>query len=151
MNQQHYFPLLYGTVDCARCEAEDCQSRDKHQRNRRDLSYTSGRCPRLPDQRGFVEREEREAYAAAFPLVHAEIGLGGLQLSLSIPGQKRYRKVYRTKSGYWYFNSRNEEGDPIKEALDLRSFNSTTEIMQYMELQHTDYIVIRCELAGFMI
>ena len=151
MIDQHYFPPIKGPVDCAQCEALDCWCRDKFQRSRRDFTHTSGRCPRLPDQRGFVEREEREAYAAAFPLVHAEIGLGGLQLSLSIPGQKRYRKVYRTKSGYWYFNSRNEEGDPIKEALDLRSFNSTTEIMQYMELQHTDYIVIRCELAGFMI
>lgn len=151
MSNQHYFPPLYGKVDCAQCEAEDCRSRDKHQRSRHDFSYTSGRCPRLPDQRGFVEREDRQAYEAAFLLVHAEIGLGGLNLSLSIPGQKRYRKVYRTKSGYWYFNSRNEEGRPVKQALELRGFDSMEEVTRYMELQHTDYIVIRCELAGFTI
>lgn len=110
MNNQHYFPPLSGKVDCSQCEAEDCRSRDKHQRNRRDFTHTSGRCPRLPDLRGFVERDEREVYAAAFMLIHAELGAGGLQLTLTIPGQKRYRKVYLTKSGYWYFNTRSAEG-----------------------------------------
>ena len=110
MIDQHYFPPIKGPVDCAQCEAADCWCRDKFQRSRRDFTHTSGRCPRLPDLRGFVERDEREAYAAAFMLIHAELGAGGLQLTLTIPGKKRYRKVYLTKSGYWYFNTRSEEG-----------------------------------------
>ena len=110
MIDQHYFPPIKGPVDCAQCEAAGCWCRDKFQRSRRDFTHTSGRCPRLPDLRGFVERDEREAYAAAFMLIHAELGAGGLQLTLTIPGKKRYRKVYLTKSGYWYFNTRSEEG-----------------------------------------
>ena len=110
MIDQHYFPPIKGPVDCAQCEAADCWCRDKFQRSRRDFTHTSGRCPRLPDLRGFVERDEREAYAAAFMLIHAELGAGGLQLTLTIPGKKLYRKVYLTKSGYWYFNTRSEEG-----------------------------------------
>ena len=151
MNNQHYFPPLSGKVDCSQCEAEDCRSRDKHQRNRRDFTHTSGRCPRLPDLRGFVERNEREAYAAAFMLIHAELCVGGLQLTLTIPGQKRYRKVYLTKSGYWYFNTRNEEGHPIRQALNIGCFCSKEEIVQYMEKLHSDYCIFRCELADFTV
>ena len=100
MIDQHYFPPIKGPVDCAQCEAANCWCRDKFQRSQREFTHTSGRCPRLPDLRGFVERNEREAYAASFMLIHAELGAGGLQLTLTIPGQKRYRKVYQTKSGY---------------------------------------------------
>ena len=84
MSEQHYFPPLKGPVDCAQCEAADCWCRNMHQRSRRDFTHTSGRCPRLPDLRGFVERDQREAYAAAFMLIHAELGAGGLQLTLNI-------------------------------------------------------------------
>lgn len=75
MSEQHYFPPLKGPVDCAQCEAADCWCRNMHQRSRRDFTHTSGRCPRLPDLRGFVERDQREAYAAAFMLIHAELSL----------------------------------------------------------------------------
>ena len=151
MIDQHYFPPIKGPVDCAQCEAADCWCRDKFQRNRRDFTHTSGRCPRLPDLRGFVERDEREAYAAAFMLIHAELGAGGLQLTLTIPGQKRYRKVYLTKSGYWYFNTRSEEGYPIRQALNIGSFCSKEEIVHYMEKLHSDYCIFRCALADFTI
>ena len=98
MEQQHYFPPLHGAVDCEKCEVRDCWCRGKFQRNRRDMPHTSGRCPRLPDLCGFVEKEERELYKATFMLVHAEYGVGGLHLTLTIPGHKRNRKVYQTKS-----------------------------------------------------
>ena len=88
---------------------------------------------------------------AAFLLVHAEIGLGGLQLTLTIPGQKRYRKVYLTKSGYWYFNTRSAEGYPIRQALNIGCFSSKEEIVQYMEKLHSDYCIFRCELADFLV
>ena len=151
MSEQHYFPPLKGPVDCAQCEAADCWCRNMHQRSRRDFTHTSGRCPRLPDLRGFVERDQREAYAAAFMLIHAELGAGGLQLTLTIPGQKRYRKVYLTKSGYWYFNTRSTEGDPIRQALNIGCFRSKEEIVQYMEKLHYDYCIFRCELADFLV
>lgn len=88
---------------------------------------------------------------AAFLLVHAEIGLGGLQLTLTIPGQKRYRKVYLTKSGYWYFNTRSAEGYPIRQALNIGCFSSKEEIVQYMEKLHSDYCIFRRELVDFTI
>ena len=78
MEQQHYFPPLHGAVDCEKCEVRDCWCRGKFQRNRRDMPHTSGRCPRLPDLCGFVEKEERELYKATFMLVHVEYGIGGL-------------------------------------------------------------------------
>ena len=112
MSDQHYFPPLDGKVDCSQCEAADCWCRNKYQRNRRDFTHTSGRCPRLPDQRGFVEKAERAAYEAAFMLIHAELGVGGLHLTLTLPGQKRSRKVYQTKSGYWYLLSVEGREDP---------------------------------------
>ena len=47
-----YFPPLYEKPDCAKCEKRrDCYSYGKYQRDRRDFTYTSGRCPRLPDMR----------------------------------------------------------------------------------------------------
>ena len=52
MSGHCYFPPLNGPVDCTQCEAENCRCHGRHQRNRRDLSYTSGRCPRLPDLQG---------------------------------------------------------------------------------------------------
>ena len=75
MSQKPYFPPLYGNVECEKCEIKTtCWCCGKYQRNRRDFTHTSGRCPRLPDRRGFVEKSERELYAATFLLVHAERG-----------------------------------------------------------------------------
>ena len=79
---------------------------------------------------------------AAFLLVHAEIGLGGLQLTLTIPGQKRYRKVFKTRSA---------EGYPIRQALNIGCFSSKEEIVQYMEKLHSDYCIFRRELVDFTI
>lgn len=149
---KHYFPPIYGEVDCSRCEAADCWCRGKYQRDRRDFTHTSGRCPRLPDLCGFVEQAERNAYAAAFMLVHAELGLNGLYLTLTIPEQKRSRKVYRTKSGYWYFKTKHEEyGCPIKEGLNIPGFYNEDDIIHHMETLHTEYCILRCELGGFTV
>ena len=53
MDNQHYFPPPYGRVECGECDmASACHSRGKYQRDRRDFTYTSGRCPRLPDCKG---------------------------------------------------------------------------------------------------
>lgn len=46
MSDSPYFPHLYGEVDCGKCEiASECCCRGRYQRNRRDFSHTSGRCP----------------------------------------------------------------------------------------------------------
>lgn len=47
-----YRPKPGGKPDCGECEREECINRDRFQRDRRDLSVTSGRCPRLPDEYG---------------------------------------------------------------------------------------------------
>ena len=99
MEKQYYFPPLNGAVDCSQCEVTDCWCREKYQRNRRDFTHTSGRCPRLPDLRGFVEQEERDAYAAAFPLIHAELGAEDLHLTLTMPGQKQAKRYTRQRVG----------------------------------------------------
>ena len=151
MSDQHYFPPLDGKVDCSQCEAADCWCRNKYQRNRRDFTHTSGRCPRLPDQRGLVEKSERAAYAAVFTLIHAELAVGGLHLTLTLPGQKRSRKVYQTKSGYWYFRTKDEDGEPIRQALNIGGYYSMEDIARYMEGLRSDYCIFRCELAGYTV
>ena len=78
-----YFPPLAGAVACRECDRADCMSRDRFQRNRRDFTVTSGRCPRLPDLRGYVDREDRALYEATFPLVHAKREDGRLTLTLA--------------------------------------------------------------------
>ena len=151
MNGHCYFPPLNGPVDCSQCEAENCRCRGMYQRDRRDFSYTSGRCPRLPDLRGFVEPEVRRAYAETFMLVHAEFSEGNLELTVTIPGSKRYRKVYQAKSGSWYFRAKSREGDPVRQALYINGFCTAEGITQYMEALHNDYCILRCDLAGFTV
>lgn len=151
MNNQPYFPPIYGTVDCSKCEATDCSCRGKYQRSRRDFTHTSGRCPRLPDRRGLVEKNIRKLYEEAFPLVHAQLCLGGLQLSLTMPGQKRSKKIYRTRSGHWYFRSKDADGYPVKQALYFEGFQSTEEICAHMEQVNSNYCVFRCELPGYTV
>lgn len=55
---EHYFPAPGEKPDCGRCEREGCWSRGKFQRDNRHFSYTSGRCPRLPDDRGNLWMED---------------------------------------------------------------------------------------------
>ena len=99
MDNQRYFPPLYGGVECGECDmAAVCHSCGKYQRDRRDFTYTSGRCPRLPDRRGFVDKSQKKLYAETFPLVHAERGDESLTLSLSIRGKSGSKKCIRRKT-----------------------------------------------------
>lgn len=68
-NSSPYFPPLSGKVECSQCKDTECRYLGKHQRSRRDFTYTSGRCPRLPDQRSFVGEKEQKLYAEPFPIV----------------------------------------------------------------------------------
>ncbi len=155
MNDTPYFPPLYGDVDCGKCEiAAGCWCCGKHQRNRRDFTHTSGRCPRLPDERGFVEKREQELYAQTFPIVHAELGgEDTLFLTLTVPGIRRSRKVYQTKGGYWYFREKDETGVYVyaRRALDLESFNSSAQIIRHMELLHADYCRFRARIQDYYV
>lgn len=147
-----YFPPLYGTVDCFQCEiASECWCRCKYQRNRRDFSHTSGRCPRLPDHRGFVEPEHRKLYAGKFPLVHAERSEDVLYLTLTIPGMKRPKKVYQARNGLWYFHEKNEDGTYSKREVTFESYRSREKIMDHMDMVHTDYCLFRGEIQGYCI
>lgn len=136
-NDLPYFPPLYEKPDCGKCEKRrDCFSYGKYQRDRRDFSYTSGRCPRLPDTRGFVEQDERGLYARTFPLLHAESAGETLHLSLSLPDAKRTKKVTRSKKyGVWIFR----DGD-IRRVLDF-PFTNEQEVLDHMDDLHADRCV----------
>ena len=143
-----YFPVTYKMPDCRLCERrEGCPSCGKYQRNRRDFTFTSGRCPRLPDQRGFVDQDEQELYAHTFPFIHAERGGTSVSLSLSLPDEKRLKKVYRTYGHWWFRDGKDEDGYTIRRCLTIeRSFQSEQEIFEYMEDRDWDYILIRCDI-----
>lgn len=150
-NGSPYFPPLYGSVDCGQCENTECWCRGKYQRSRRDFTHTSGRCPRLPDERGFVEETERKLYAETFPLVCAERSDSVLHLTLMIPGSKRPKKVYLAKSGTWYFNEKNEFGSYSKRALTIESFHSREGILGRMDSLYTDYCLFRATIEDYFV
>jgi len=116
-----------------------------------ETSFAGGRAVRLPDLCGFVEKEERELYEAAFMLVHAQFGVGGLRLTLTIPGQKRIRRVYQTNSGYWYCNLTSEKGCPERQALNLEGYQSKEDILRHMKSLRTGYFILRCSMEGFAV
>jgi hypothetical protein len=148
MSEKPYFPPLYGDVACGQCEIKDeCPSCGKYQRNRREFTFTSGRCPRLPDKRGFVEKDQRELYAATFPIIHAERGEeDAIYLTLMLPGQKRGRKVYCTKSGYWYFRDKDEDLGPVKRIVTIEGCWKPEDIIFTMDVAESDYCIFRCRL-----
>jgi hypothetical protein len=140
-----YFPPLYGDVECYKCEKEGCHSRGKEQRKRRDFTTTSGRCPRLADKRGFVDREERELYSAIFPLVHAELGVDEVTLSLQFPNEKKLRKVYNTgESQFWYYKTKDADGDPIRRLIWIDVYHTKESIIDAMKWASSDYCLFRC-------
>lgn len=147
-----YFPPLYGSVECGKCEIQTtCWCYGKYQRSKRNFTHTSGRCPRLPDQCGFVEKSERALYAETFPLVHAERGEDILHLTLNIPGEKRNRKIYCTKSGYFYYRAKGSNGYVEKKVIFIEEADSQKEIMDYMEKLSADYCIFRCEITDYLV
>ena len=143
-----YFPPTYERPDCPWCEKKKgCPNYGKYQRDRRDFTVTSGRCPRLPDRRGFVDQDEQELYAHTFPFIHAERGGTSVSLHLSLPDEKRLKKVYRTYGAWWFRDGKDEDGYTIRRCLTMeRSFHNEQEIFEYMEDRDWDYILIRCDI-----
>ena len=134
MEQQHYFPPLHGAVDCEKCEVRDCWCRGKFQRNRRNMPHTSGRCPRLPDLCGFVEKEERELYIGASA---AELRKEALQLHIDrvfdnpqwggyLPFNKRYRpEVWRAAHIVYVRNECCHKISPVTQEQIDHAYNGT--------------------------
>lgn len=157
MDRQHentstlYFPPLYGNVECQKCDKNHCDSRGKYQRNRRDFEVTSGRCPRLPDKRGFVDKAERELFAQSFPLIHAELGCDSIHLTLRIPGEKRSKTVYITESGYWFFKTKDDSGNPIKRVVIIETYQSKESIISHMENLSADYCLFPCTITEYTV
>jgi hypothetical protein len=160
MTECTYFPAFHETwIDCNRCELVDwsegltygkskCGSYGAHQRNRRDFTYTSRRCPKLPDMRGFVHESQRENQRNAYPIIHAESNGEEVFLNLSIPGQKKLRRVYETRSGYFYFKTKDEEhGYVIKRVIWIGCNMSRQNIKEYMERFHADYCLFNCVIS----
>lgn len=151
-----YFPTPGGEVKCRECDRQGCMARDRFQRNRQDFTVTSGRCPRLPNYRGFVDSEDRELYEATFPLVHAEReDTGKLTLTLTAPGMKRPKRVYPVK-GYWYIRepmAGNEEyHHQPRRVITLEGHIETPQqIMNIMDAERTNRLVFRCTVEDYFI
>lgn len=92
-----------------------------------------------------------ERFTFCLMLVHVEYGVGGLHLTLTIPGHKRNRKVYQTKSGYWYCNLTSEKGCPERQVLNLEGYQSKEDILRHMKSLRTDYCILRCSMEGFTV
>lgn len=154
-SQSPYFPPLYGMPECMKCERKrTCFSCGKAQRNLREFTYTSGRCPRLPDKRGFVEKDEQKRYQSVFPLVYVDCISGGdLNLTMFFPGSNRSRKVYYSDVFKRWWIRVTEDGEPVKRFLRIENFMKTRQdIVNYMECRQSKRCVFRCDIdyeAGF--
>lgn len=148
-HENPYFPPLKGMPECVKCERKrTCFSREKYQRDFRGFSYTSGRCPRLPDWRGFVEHDERNRYAATFPLVHVtRIEHNTLSLKLFLPNQGRGRVVnYHRKFNHWWVRL-TENGEQRRRFLKIEGDKrNLQDILNYMERHNTNFCIFRCEI-----
>lgn len=147
-----YFPTPGGEVKCWECDRQGCMARDRFQRNRQDFTVTSGRCPRLPDYRGFVDSEDRELYEATFPLVHAEReDTGKLTLTLTAPGMKRPQRLHPVK-GYWYIRGKDPDGQPARRVVTIAGYiESPRQILNIMDAERTNRLVFRCTVEDYFI
>ena len=148
-----YFPVFSGEAECHKCELADCPCRGKYQRNRRDFTYTSGRCPKLPGVRGFADESQLGNQRKAYPLIHAVMdGCDGVALSISLPEGKKTLRVYETKNGYFYFKTRDEQGDAIKRVVFIGGNNkSRQEIIEYLKRRSADYCIFDCEISDLVV
>ena len=138
-------------IACWECEKSDCHSRGKFQRNKRDFTVTSGRCPRLPNMLGFVDNNERENQRNSYPLVYAESNGEYVALNISVPGEKRLRKKYQTGSGYWYYKTKDGLGNKIRRVIHIGAYNEFEDILAYMERVHSDYCIFPCEISDLTV
>lgn len=146
-DKKPYFPCSGETPACDKCDKMDCHSRGKYQRDRVGFSYTSGRCPRLPDRYGFVEKEERALYAETFPLVHAERdGDGVICLSLSRTG-KPVRRISITH-GQWWFRDK-LDGMSVRRVVSIDGVYSKADLEARMG--NGDYCIFRCDIEDYFI
>ena len=144
-----YFPPSYGKPECSKCEREGCISRGKYQRDRMDFTYTSGRCPRLPDRRGFVYPDDRKLYGETLPLVHVERGEGDvLYLTLTQPG-KRQKRVYMTWGQWWFRDT--VDGNPVRRVISIEDVYSKKSLLETMDQTRSDYSIFRCRIEDSFI
>lgn len=83
-------------------------------------------------------------YEKTFPLVHAERGAEDtLSLTLMIPGEKRSKKVFRSKSGRWYFWERSEGSAYNRRCIHFNCFDTDSDVLAYMDRCHADYCLFQ--------
>lgn len=147
-----YFPMPGGEVKCWECDRKGCMSRDRFQRNRQDFTVTSGRCPRLPDYRGYVDGEDRALYEATFPLVHAERDdASKLTITLTTPDRRSPRRVYFVK-GYWYIRDKDPDGQPARRVVTIAGYiESPRQILSRMDGERTNRCIFRCTVEDYFI
>lgn len=146
-----YFPPLNGRVECGECELYGrCLNSRRYQRNRRDFTVTSGRCPRLPDNRGLMDPEQQKIYSAAFPAVFASRSGSYLALSVRNPEDGRIRKVSHSRSGHWYFRER-VAGEAVKRVLEIHGAYSRKDILAQMDAARRDTFTFRCTITDYFV
>ena len=155
MNMQNetktpYFPPLRGSVDCGKCELYgECLSCGRYQRDRRDFSISSGRCPRLPDQRGFMDPKQQTLYESHFPVVYASRTADSLALTLRQPSD-RERKIYCSKTGYWYFRCK-FEGQSVRRVVTIHDARDNRSILADMEMLGMRKCIYRCTVEDYFV
>lgn len=142
-----YFPDIGSQPDCRYCDKGSCPNREKFQRGRRDFSVTSGRCPRLPDDRGFVDPDESCDYANTFDLVNAERSGEKIIVRLSRPFGLN-RTVYRLH-GYWWFRDR-IDGQPVRRVVHFAA-RDVDDLREQMDYMRTNKMVFRARVEDYCI
>lgn len=146
-----YFPKFNErNIECSKCEKGNCYSREKYQRNTRHFSYQSGRCPRLPDIRGFVIEEERENQRKAYPFVEVMVSEEAIKIMLNIPEAKKKRRVYYRKSCHtWYYTLKDDNGNKMRVAIYIEGCSSWNDIREYSEYIHASHFILNCRICNY--
>ena len=149
MNESKYFPPLYGDVRCDLCEKEDCHSREKYQRSKRDFSVLSGRCPRLPDLSGNVDPADEEAHYKEFPILIVDRRGADTKLSIKIPGGEKEKPVFVSKRyREIYYKNRYTDGSNVKYIIRLYEVSYNDLIGDAQRIQSKGIRLYRAILTG---
>ena len=147
-----YFPkFTEENVECGKCEKANCHSREKYQRNKRHFSYQSGRCPRLPDTKGFVIEEEKENQKRAYPFVEIKVSEEAVKIMINIPNDKKRRVYYRKSLCAWYYVIKDKNGNRMKKAIRIDGCTSWNDVRAYSNYIHASHFMLPCEICVYEI
>jgi hypothetical protein len=86
----------------------------------------------------------------AYPFVHVEIGEESADLNVSIPGDKKTKKVYHSGFGSWYYRTKDEDGNKIKRIIRIGVNHDYEDFISYGRYIHADYFLLPCEITDYL-